>query len=81
MSIPTSLVRWGGLRVSRRLARSVPFFGAIVALGALGFAIRRKGMARGTLDTALNATPFVGAAKTVVELVRGRDIIPDRAPR
>jgi hypothetical protein len=63
------------------MARSVPFFGALVALGALGFAVRRKGLARGTVDTALDATPFVGAAKNVVEIVRGRDLIPDRPPR
>jgi hypothetical protein len=25
--------------------------------------------------------PFVGAAKNTVELVRGRDFIPDRLPR
>jgi hypothetical protein len=81
VSVPTSIIRWGGLRLSRRLSRSLPFFGAFVALGTLGFAMRRKGVARGAVDTALNATPFVGAAKTVVELVRGRDLIPDRAPR
>jgi hypothetical protein len=27
----------------------------------------------------LNAIPFLGAAKNTVELVRGRDFIPDRA--
>jgi hypothetical protein len=59
----------------------VPFFGALVALGALGFAVRRKGLARGAVDTALDATPFLGAAKNVVEILRGRDLIPDRPPK
>ena len=37
------------------------------------------GVARGTLDTALNATPFVGAMKNTAEVLRGRDFIPDRS--
>ena len=32
------------------------------------------------LDTALDAVPFVGAAKNLAEVVRGRDFIPDRPP-
>jgi hypothetical protein len=78
MTVPASVVRWGGTRLSRRLARSVPFFGAIIAFAMLGAAIRRKGVVRGTVDTGLNAIPFVGAAKTAVELLRGRDLIADR---
>jgi hypothetical protein len=39
------------------------------------------GLLRGVADTALTAVPFVGTAKTAVEVVRGRDIIPDRAGR
>ena len=73
-----NVARWGGLRLSRRLSRSIPFVGALVALGTLGYAIRRKGWLGGTLDTGLNAVPFVGALKTAVEVARGRDIIADR---
>ena len=40
--------------------------------------MRRKGVVGGALDTGLNAVPFVGAAKNVFELMRGRDFIPDR---
>ena len=43
--------------------------------------MKRKGFFGGILDTGLNAVPFVGAAKNTVELVRGRDFIPDRLPR
>jgi hypothetical protein len=60
------------------LARSVPFFGAIVAFAALGAAMRRKGVVGGAVDTGLNAMPFVGALKTAVEVMRRRDIIPDK---
>jgi hypothetical protein len=31
----------------------------------------------GSVDTALNAVPFVGAAKNMIEMVRG-DFIPDK---
>jgi hypothetical protein len=81
MSISGSVARWGSVRISRRLARSVPFFGAIIAIAALGSAVRRKGVMGGAMDTGLNAMPFVGALKTAVEVMRGRDIFPDRGPR
>jgi hypothetical protein len=78
MSISRRVARWGSVRMSRRLARSVPFFGAIVAFAALGAAMRRKGVVGGAVDTGLNAMPFVGALKTAVEVMRRRDIIPDK---
>ena len=62
----------------RRLGRSIPYFGAAVALFTLGSAIRRKGKLGGVADTVLNAIPFVGAAKNVAEVARGRDFIRDR---
>jgi len=37
-----------------------------------------KGIFRGAMDTGLNAVPFLGAAKNVVEIARGRDFFPDR---
>jgi len=40
--------------------------------------VRRKGLVSGTFDTGLNAIPFVGALKNVVEVARGRDFFPDR---
>jgi hypothetical protein len=81
MTMTGSVTRWGGARLARRLGRSVPFLGTVIALVTVGAAIRRKGLLRGMADTALTALPFVGTAKTAVEVVRGRDIIPDRAPR
>jgi hypothetical protein len=78
MSISRNVARWGGMRLSRRLGRSIPFVGTLVALATLGYAIRRKGWLGGSIDTGLTAVPFVGALKTAVEVVRGRDIIADR---
>jgi hypothetical protein len=70
--------RWSGARLSRRLARSIPFVGAAVAVATLGATLRRKGLVGGVADTGLNSIPFVGAAKNVIEVVRGEDFFPDR---
>lgn len=65
-------------RLLRRLVRSMPWIGAVVAIAAVGATMRRKGVIGGALDTALDATPFVGAAKNALETVRGRDFIRDK---
>lgn len=72
------VTRWGGARLSRRLSRSLPWVGAVVAIATVASTIRRKGVISGTLDTGLNAIPMVGAAKNIVEMARGRDFFPDR---
>ena len=73
------LVRWGGARLSRRLAKSVPVLGAVVAAATVIGTLRRKGVISGAFDTILNAIPYVGAAKNAAEIARGRDFFPDRA--
>ena len=78
MAILQHVVRYGQMRLSRRLVRSVPWIGGVIAIAAVGAAIRRKGVFGGTVDTALNAVPVLGAAKNAVEILRGRDFIPDR---
>ena len=65
-------------RLIRRLSRSMPWIGAAVAIAAVGAAVRRKGIVAGALDTALDATPGVGAVKNVIETIRGRDFIRDK---
>jgi hypothetical protein len=81
MSIGRTVARWSGARLSRRFGRSIPFFGSAIAIATLGAAIRQKGWLRGAADTALNAIPFVGGAKTAIEVTRGRDLLADRADR
>jgi hypothetical protein len=78
MTISNHVVRWGGARLSRRLRRSLPWVGTAIALVTVFSTMRKKGVISGVLDTGLNAVPLVGAAKNVVELVRGRDFFPDR---
>jgi hypothetical protein len=72
------LARWGGARLSRRLARSIPLAGAFVALATLRNTMQRKGVVGGLADTGLNSVPLVGAPKNVVEVVRRKDFFPDR---
>lgn len=72
------ITSYAGRKVARRLARSIPWIGAAIALVTLGSAIRRKGFFRGSLHSGLDAIPFVGGAKNLAELARGRDFIPDR---
>ena len=40
--------------------------------------LRRKGIMRGSADTAFNAIPVVGPLKSLAEVVRGRDFLRDR---
>lgn len=75
------VTRWGGARLSRRLSRSLPWVGALIAVATVASTIRRKGVISGTLDTGLNSIPLVGAAKNIVEMARGRDFFPDRYGR
>ena len=64
----------------RRMTRAVPWIGGAIALLTLGGAIRRKGWVGGTLHTALDFVPFVGTAKNLAEVRRGRDFFPDKRP-
>ena len=75
------LVRYGGARLSRKMRRSVPILGTLIAVATVGATIRRKGVISGTLDTGLNAVPLVGTLKNAVEILLGRDFFPDRYPR
>lgn len=78
MATTERLVRWGGARLSKRAARSVPWIGIAIALVTVAATMRRKGFFRGALDTSLNAVPYLGATKIFAETVRGCDFIADR---
>jgi hypothetical protein len=79
MSIQHQAVKYGQRRLARRVARAIPWVGAAIALAGLGSAIRRKGLVRGSVHTALDAIPYVGGLKGAAEMVRGRDFLRDRA--
>ena len=76
----TQLGRYAVKRMQRRLIRMTPWIGGAIALLTLGGAIRRKGWIGGTAHTALDFIPFVGTAKNLVEVRRGRDFFPDKKP-
>ena len=80
MTMTNRVARYGGMRLSKRLRRSVPVIGAVIAVATAYAAIRRKGLLSGSLDTGLNAMPVVGAVKNTIEAIRGRDFFPDRPP-
>ena len=64
--------------VMTKLTRVLPWIGVAFAVAAVASTMRRKGVLRGGLDCALDATPFVGVVKMLAEKVRGRDFISDR---
>lgn len=72
------ILSWGGIHLSRRISRSMPLIGALVAVATLGAAMRRKGFVGGLIDAGLNAVPMLGTTKSIAEVVRGRDFVPDR---
>lgn len=78
MSITGQALQYGQRRLTRKMLRAIPWLGAVVALGTLGASIRRKGALGGTVDTVLDFIPFVGGLKNTAEIIRGRDLIPDK---
>lgn len=78
MAVTKQLTQYARGRLVRRLSRSVPWIGAVVAIAAVGTAIRRKGLLGGAADTALDAMPGIGAVKNALEALRGRDFIKDK---
>ena len=72
------VVRAGGWQLVKRAARAVPFGGAAVVLFLVGSDIKNKGIAKGLVNSGIDAIPFVGLAKNAIELVRGKDFIEDK---
>ncbi len=67
----------GGWAIARRAARSIPYVGTAVAIGLVGYDIRKKGVVNGVLNSGIDAIPFVGLAKNAVEFFTG-DFFPDK---
>ena len=76
MSAQRKLGWWAGLKVARRLGKSVPLVGTAISVAVLAQEVRRKGWVGGILNTGLDALPFFGALKNGIELVTD-DWIPD----
>jgi hypothetical protein len=78
MAVTRQLKQYATRRLTRRLVRTMPWIGSAIALLTVGSAMRRKGIVRGALDTAIDFIPFVGGAKNLAEIRRGRDFFPDK---
>ncbi len=70
----------GGSQLFLRSAKMLPFGGAIAVFVLLGYDIRRKGIILGSVNSGIDAIPFLGFAKNTVEIFTG-DFIPDRSAR
>ena len=77
-SIPRKIAHAAGWQLFKRGAKMLPFGGTAVAIILVGSDIKQKGVVNGVLNSAIDAIPFVGLAKNGVELVRGKDFIPDK---
>lgn len=75
--IKRKLAHAGGWQVIKRVGKTLPFGGTVVAAVLVGSDIRNKGLVRGLVNSGIDAIPFVGLAKNAVELVRG-DFIADK---
>jgi len=76
-TLKRKVIEAGGWQIAKRAAKSVPYLGTVVAIGLIGQSIKRKGVLKGVVNSGLDAIPFVGTAKNVVEFFTG-DFIPDK---
>jgi hypothetical protein len=67
----------GGWMAARRVAKSVPYLGTFMAIGFVGYDIKKKGVVKGVLNSGLDAIPFVGMGKNLIEFFTG-DLLPDK---
>jgi hypothetical protein len=72
-----SIVRAGGTRLAKKVGKAVPVVGVAVTIGMVGYEVKRKGLVRGIVNTALDATPLLGTAKNLIEFFTG-DWLPDK---
>jgi hypothetical protein len=76
-SLKRKLVHAGGWTLARRVAKTLPGVGTAVAIGFVGYDIKKKGVVKGLLNSGLDAVPFVGMGKNILEFFTG-DLLPDK---
>ena len=67
----------GGWVAAKRIGKAIPYVGTAMAIGMVGYDIKRKGTLYGVLNSGLDAIPFVGLGKNVIEFFTG-DLLPDK---
>lgn len=76
-SIKRKAVEAGGWMAAKRVAKAVPYLGTAMAIGLVGYDIKRKGVVKGIINSGLDAIPFVGLGKNAIEFFTG-DLISDK---
>ncbi|MBK7601290.1 MAG: hypothetical protein IPJ07_23270 [Acidobacteria bacterium] len=51
--------------------KSMPLVGTAVVIGLVGYEIKKKGLFKGIVNTALDATPVIGVTKNAIEVITG----------
>ena len=77
-SIKRTIAHAAGWQVAKRVAKMIPFGGTAVAIVLVGSDIKNKGFVKGVVNSGIDAIPIVGLVKNGVEIVRGRDFLPDK---
>jgi hypothetical protein len=70
-SLKRKVINAGGWQVAKRVAKSLPYVGSAMAIGLVGFNVKKKGLVRGVIDSGLDAIPIVGTVKNVTEFFTG----------
>lgn len=76
-SLTKKLVHAGGWNLARRVAKIIPGVGTAIAIGFVGYDIKKKGIFRGLVNSGLDAVPFVGTGKNILEIFTG-DLLSDK---
>jgi hypothetical protein len=76
-SIPSKIAHAAGWQLFKRGAKMLPFGGTVVAVILVGSDIKQKGLFNGVANSAIDAIPLVGLVKNGIEIVRGKDFLPD----
>jgi hypothetical protein len=79
-SLKRKAAETGGWVVAKRVGKAIPYVGTAMAIGLVGYDIKRKGVVYGVINSGLDAIPFVGLGKNVIEFFTG-DWLPDKTER
>ncbi len=79
-SLKRKVIHAGGWQIAKRVAKSIPGAGTAIAIGLVGFDIKKKGVVRGVINSGLDAIPVVGLVKNTVEFFAG-DFLADKKPK
>ncbi len=76
-SLKRKIVHVGGWSIAKRVAKSIPYVGSVMAIGLVGYDIKQKGVVKGIINSGLDAIPIIGLGKNAIEFFTG-DLLPDK---